>query len=54
MGNLGGVFGAAEKCQIDFPDSRMCNVREVEETTAIPAGADLPPILVPAAMRVRG
>ena len=35
-GNLGGFFGAARKCQIDFANSRMCRRTEVEETTTIP------------------
>ena len=31
-----GVFGFTEACQIDFPDSRMCSLGEVWETTALP------------------
>ena len=42
-GDLGGPFGATQKCQLDFPNSRMCvedtvKVREVSETTDIPTG----------------
>src|SRR5262245_55265177 len=37
-GDLGGLFGATRKCQLEFPESRMCNPLEVQETTSIPAG----------------
>lgn len=35
-GNLGGYFGAARKCQIDFPDSRICEIEEAAKTTHVP------------------
>lgn len=37
-GNLGGHFGATQKCQIEFPDSRMCLAIEAKQTTTLPAG----------------
>jgi hypothetical protein len=37
-GNLGGFFGATQKCQLEFPASRMCTPLEVQETTSIPGG----------------
>jgi hypothetical protein len=33
--NLGGYFGAARKCQLDFPDSRICEYSEVARTTVV-------------------
>ena len=36
-GDMGGHFGVTLKCQIEFPNSRMCSL-EVAATTAIPAG----------------
>ena len=41
-GNLGGWFGATEKCQMDFPGARMCTFDEVRNTTVIPALPALP------------
>jgi len=35
-GDLGGVFGATQKCQLDFADSRMCTTLEVLDTVKIP------------------
>ncbi len=35
-GDLGGPFGAAKKCQLEFPDSRICLAREVQLTTTVP------------------
>lgn len=37
-GNLGGYFGATRKCQLEFPESRMCNALEVRESTTLPGG----------------
>jgi hypothetical protein len=37
-GNLRGHFGATDKCQLEFADSRMCTEQEVRETTTIPSG----------------
>ena len=37
-GNLGGYFGATQKCQLEFPESRMCNPLEVKESTTLPGG----------------
>ncbi len=37
-GNLGGVFGFTNKCQLEFPDSRWCTMNEVITTTSIPTG----------------
>lgn len=37
-GDLGGPFGATQKCQIEFPASRMCERREVFETVTLPQG----------------
>ena len=34
--DLGGIFGAYLKCQIEFSSSRMCTLKEVAETVAIP------------------
>src|SRR5262245_6027894 len=36
--NLGGFFGATQKCQLEFPESRMCNELEVQQTTSLPGG----------------
>ena len=35
-GNLGGYFGAARKCQLEFEESRICHISEVEKTTILP------------------
>jgi hypothetical protein len=35
-GDMGGHFGVTRKCQIEFPNSRMCSLEEVAATTAIP------------------
>ena len=35
-GNLGGFRGGAEKCQLEFPNSRMCTYGEVQLTTSLP------------------
>ena len=37
-GNMGGSFGVTQKCQLEFANSRMCIVLEVEQTTSIPSG----------------
>lgn len=37
-GDLGGFFGGHLKCQMDFPQSRMCTIGEVQGTTTIPGG----------------
>jgi hypothetical protein len=37
-GGMGGHFGVTQKCQLEFPDSRMCTLEEVAATTAIPVG----------------
>lgn len=37
-GAMGGNFGVTQKCQLEFPNSRMCNEVEVSETTSIPSG----------------
>ena len=39
-GNLGGIFGGAEKCQLEFPTSRMCALGEVQDTTTLPTLPD--------------
>ena len=36
-GNMGGQIGVTQKCQLEFPSSRMCTVSEVQLTTDIPA-----------------
>jgi hypothetical protein len=36
-GNLGGYFGAAAKCQVEFPRARMCTLAEVALTSDVPA-----------------
>jgi hypothetical protein len=41
-GDLGGPFGATEKCQAEFVGSRMCNSYEAQTT-------DFPPAVRPAA-----
>ena len=41
-GDLGGWFGATDKCQVDFPGARICTVEEVQKTTVIPAPPALP------------
>ncbi len=35
-GDMGGVFGATQKCQLEFPNSRVCSIEEVGATTSIP------------------
>jgi hypothetical protein len=35
-GNLGGIFGSTQKCQLDFPGSRMCAFEEIQKTTDVP------------------
>ena len=35
-GNLGGVLGSTQKCQLDFPGSRMCTQAEIQQTTDLP------------------
>ena len=37
LGGLGGIFGALEICQQEFPASRMCTYDEVASSIAIPA-----------------
>ena len=37
-GAMGGFFGVTQKCQLEFPNSRMCTIIEVEQTTSIPSG----------------
>jgi len=37
-GAMGGHFGVTQKCQIEFPNSRMCSVEEVVATTTVPTG----------------
>ena len=37
-GNMGGPFGVAQKCQLEFPNSRMCLRIEAQQTTTIPEG----------------
>ena len=36
-GDLGGWFGATDKCQMDFAAARICTFDEVRNTTTIPA-----------------
>ena len=31
-GDMGGHFGVTQKCQLEFPGSRMCTVKEVAAT----------------------
>ena len=35
-GNLGGALGSTQKCQLDFPGSRMCTQEEIQNTTKLP------------------
>ena len=35
---MGGHFGVTAKCQLDFPNSRMCTLEEVAATTTVPVG----------------
>ena len=37
-GTMGGNFGVTQKCQLDFPNSRMCSIEEAVATTSIPSG----------------
>jgi hypothetical protein len=37
-GAMGGNFGVTQKCQLEFPNSRMCSQEEVAATTSIPSG----------------
>ncbi len=37
-GAMGGFFGVTKKCQLEFPNSRMCLLDEVAATTSIPSG----------------
>jgi len=36
-GAMGGNFGVTQKCQLEFPNSRMCSLEEVMATTSIPS-----------------
>jgi hypothetical protein len=36
-GAMGGHFGVTQKCQLEFPNSRMCWIEEVAATTSIPS-----------------
>ena len=36
-GAMGGNIGVTQKCQLEFPDSRMCSQEEVEATTTLSA-----------------
>ena len=36
-GNLGGVWGSTQKCQLEFPGSRMCTTEEAQTTVNLPA-----------------
>jgi len=36
-GAMGGHFGVTQKCQSEFPNSRMCSLEEVAATTSIPS-----------------
>jgi len=36
-GAMGGHFGVTQKCQTEFPNSRMCRIEEVAATTSIPS-----------------
>ena len=36
VGNLGGWFGATEKCQVDFAGARICTFDEARNTTTLP------------------
>jgi hypothetical protein len=35
-GNLGGILGATRKCSDEFPDSRMCEIDEIRQSTRLP------------------
>jgi hypothetical protein len=37
-GAMGGNFGVTQKCQLEFPTSRMCSIEEAVATTSIPSG----------------
>ncbi len=37
-GDMGGHFGVMQKCELEFPNSRMCTTLEAQQTTTIPAG----------------
>jgi len=37
-GDLGGPFGANQKCQAEFPGSRICDYSEVRSTVIVPSG----------------
>ena len=37
-GAMGGHFGITTKCQLEFLDSRMCSLEEIQDTTAMPGG----------------
>ncbi len=37
-GAMGGNFGVTRKCQLEFPNSRMCSIEEAVATTSIPSG----------------
>ncbi len=37
-GAMGGNFGVTKKCQLEFPNSRMCSIEEAVATTSIPSG----------------
>ncbi len=37
-GAMGGNFGVTQKCQLEFPNSRMCSIEEAVATTLIPSG----------------
>ena len=37
-GAMGGNFGVTQKCQLEFPNSRMCSIEEAVATTSIPSG----------------
>jgi hypothetical protein len=36
-GAMGGNFGVTRKCQLEFPNSRMCSIEEAVATTSIPS-----------------
>ena len=38
-GAMGGNIGVTQKCQLEFPDSRMCSQEEAAATTALPTTA---------------
>jgi hypothetical protein len=35
-GNLGGALGATRKCQLEFPNSRMCTLEEIQKSLKLP------------------